>query len=445
MLTDKQIDLVLKAERDLWKMPETGFREVKSSKYIADIFEQLGYEVHLAGNIPGFYSDFDTGRPGPTVAIIAELDALLIPKHPDADPETGAVHACGHHAQGAMLIGVAAAIKNAGFADNLCGRVRFISVPAEELIEISYREELRSQGIIEYLGGKMEFVRRGIFDGVDVSILIHPSGLPAGKMLAVTHGDNGSVAKRAVFHGVASHAGGNPMGGINALYAATNALNAANAIRETFTDGDKIRFHPIITEGGSIVNTIPDRVVVESYVRGATVDALRTYNRKLNRAFAASAAAIGGRLTLCDRVGFYPLNNDWGMNDVMKESMEELFGENCVIVSTGRGGASTDMGDLSTMMPVVQAISTGCCGGAHSETFRVGDAKKVCVDTAECTLIAIRKLLENNGARGKQIVDSFHPLYKTKEDYFRESKEFIFDIDAVTYNSDGTVTLKYMQ
>ena len=445
MLTEKQIDLVLKAERDLWKIPETGFREVKSSKYMADIFEQLGYEVHLAGDIPGFYSDFDTGLPGPTVAIIAELDALLIPKHPDADPDTGAVHACGHHAQGAMLIGVAAAIKNEGATDGLCGKVRFISVPAEELIEISYREELRSQGVIEYLGGKMEFVRRGIFDGVDMSILIHPSGLPAGKMLAVTHGDNGSVAKHAIFHGVASHAGGNPMGGINALYAATNALNAANAIRETFSDGDKIRFHPIITEGGSIVNTIPDRVVVESYVRGATVDALRTYNRKLNRAFAASAAAIGARLTLCDRVGFYPLNNDWGMNDVMKESMEELFGENCVHVSKGRGGASTDMGDLSTMMPVVQAISTGCCGGAHSETFRVGDAKKVCVDTAECTLIAIRKLLENNGSRGKQIIENFHPLYKTKEDYFRESKEFIFDIDAVTYNSDGTVTLKYMQ
>lgn len=445
MLTEKQIQLVLKAERDLWRMPETGFREVRSSKYIADIFEELGYQIHPAGDIPGFYADLDTGKPGPTVAIIGELDALLIPGHPEADPETGAVHACGHHAQGAMLIGIAAAMKNPGATDGLCGKIRFVSVPAEELIEMEYREELRIKGIIEYLGGKMEFVRRGMFDGVDMSILVHPSGLPVGKMLAVTHGDNGSVAKRAIFHGVASHAGGYPMGGINALYAATNALNAANALRETFTDGDKIRFHPIITEGGAIVNTIPDRVVVESYVRGASVEVLRKYNRKINRAFAASAAAIGARLTLSDRMGFYPLNNSMGMNDVMKESMEELYGENCVHVSTGRGGASTDMGDLSTLMPVTQAISTGCVGGAHSEGFMIGDAYKVCVDTAECTIIAIRKLLENNGARGRKIVENFHPIYATKEDYFRETKEFIFDIDAVKYNEDGTVTLKYMQ
>lgn len=445
MLTEKQIQLVLKAERDLWRMPETGFREVRSSKYIADIFEELGYQIHPAGDIPGFYADLDTGKPGPTVAIIGELDALLIPGHPEADPETGAVHACGHHAQGAMLIGIAAAMKNPGATDGLCGKIRFVSVPAEELIEMEYREELRSKGIIEYLGGKMEFVRRGMFDGVDMSILIHPSGLPVGKMLAVTHGDNGSVAKRAIFHGVASHAGGYPMGGINALYAATNALNAANALRETFTDGDKIRFHPIITEGGAIVNTIPDRVVVESYVRGASVEVLRKYNRKINRAFAASAAAIGARLTLSDRMGFYPLNNSMGMNDVMKESMEELYGENCVHVSTGRGGASTDLGDLSTLMPVTQAISTGCVGGAHSEGFMIGDAYKVCVDTAECTIVAICKLLENNGARGWKIVEDFHPIYATKEDYFRETKEFIFDIDAVKYNEDGTVTLKYMQ
>ena len=445
MLTEKQIQLVLKAERDLWRMPETGFREVRSSKYIADIFEELGYQIHPAGDIPGFYADLDTGKPGPTVAIIGELDALLIPGHPEADPETGAVHACGHHAQGAMLIGIAAAMKNPGATDGLCGKIRFVSVPAEELIEMEYREELRIKGIIEYLGGKMEFVRRGMFDGVDMSILVHPSGLPVGKMLAVTHGDNGSVAKRAIFHGVASHAGGYPMGGINALYAATNALNAANALRETFTDGDKIRFHPIITEGGAIVNTIPDRVVVESYVRGASVEVLRKYNRKINRAFAASAAAIGARLTLSDRMGFYPLNNSMGMNDVMKESMEELYGENCVHVSTGRGGASTDLGDLSTLMPVTQAISTGCVGGAHSEGFMIGDAYKVCVDTAECTIIAIRKLLENNGARGRKIVENFHPIYATKEDYFRETKEFIFDIDAVKYNEDGTVTLKYMQ
>lgn len=446
MLTQNQIDMVIKAERDLWGMPETGFREVRSCAYMMDAFVKMGYNVVPAGNIPGFYADLDTHKEGPCVAIIAELDALLVPGHPQADKETGAAHACGHHAQGAMLLGVAAAMLNENALDGLCGKIRFISVPAEELIEISYREQLRKDGIIEYYSGKMEFVRRGIFDDVDMAILVHSSGLPAGKKLAISKGDNGSVAKRAIFHGRASHAGGSPSGGINALYAATNAMAAANAIRETFIDSGQVRFHPIITEGGSAVNAIPDRVVVESYVRGASVDILKTYNRKINRAFAASAAAMGAKLTLSDRVGFYPLNNDMALANVMKESMEELCGEeDCVIVSQGRGGASTDMGDLSTIMPVVQAVSTGCCGACHGDSFGVKDSYSACVLTAQCTVLAIRKLLENDAVVAKNIKTNYKPLYKSKEEYFEGSKEFIFDIDAVVYNEDGSVTLKYMQ
>ena len=68
-------------------------------------------------------------------------------------------------------------------------------------------------------------------------------------------------------------------------------MNAANALRETFREKDCIRFHPITTSGGDAVNAIPDKVVMESYVRGSNSAAISRENEKINRALAGSAAA----------------------------------------------------------------------------------------------------------------------------------------------------------
>ena len=105
-------DLILEAERYIWEHPETGFREVNTSKYMADKFGKLGYDnLIMAENIPGFYTVVDTGREGPEVLILAELDSLIVPNHKECDKKTGYVHACGHNAQCAAILGVAAALK----------------------------------------------------------------------------------------------------------------------------------------------------------------------------------------------------------------------------------------------------------------------------------------------------------------------------------------------
>ena len=85
------------------------------------LFEEIGYTLTKAGNIPGFYADLDTGKPGPKIAILGELDSLIVANHPCCDPETHYVHACGHHAQCAVLLGTAAALKEPGALDGLCG------------------------------------------------------------------------------------------------------------------------------------------------------------------------------------------------------------------------------------------------------------------------------------------------------------------------------------
>ena len=262
-LVEKHRELILAAERYIWQNPETGYKEYKTDAYMKKVFSELGYKLTPAEGITGFITVLDTGREGPEVLILGELDSIICPEHPESDPETGAVHSCGHNAQCAALIGVAAALKEDGVLDGLSGRIRLCAVPAEELLEIEYRSDLRERGIINYMGGKSEFLSRGLFDGVDLAFMIHTSG-----SFCTSLGSVGCMAKKITYKGKAAHAGGSPWAGRNALYAANCGLNAVNAIRESFRESDIIRVHPIITSGGTMVNAIPETVTLESYVRG---------------------------------------------------------------------------------------------------------------------------------------------------------------------------------
>ena len=107
----KHRTLMLDALDYIWKNPEPGYREWKTHAYLEEAFAKLGYELTLAGDIPGFTAEVDTGRPGPTIAVFGELDSLIVRTHPEADPETGAVHSCGHCCQAAALLGLAAALQ----------------------------------------------------------------------------------------------------------------------------------------------------------------------------------------------------------------------------------------------------------------------------------------------------------------------------------------------
>ena len=78
---EKYEKLILEAERRIWSTPETGFREVKSSAYLADRFRELGYSLTMAGDIPGFYTVVDTGKEGPEVLVLGELDSVICRSH----------------------------------------------------------------------------------------------------------------------------------------------------------------------------------------------------------------------------------------------------------------------------------------------------------------------------------------------------------------------------
>ncbi|NLW74649.1 MAG: amidohydrolase [Clostridiales bacterium] len=433
---EKHGKLILDTERYIWKNPETGFREWKTSKYLAEIFEKLGYKPTMAGDIPGFYTDIDTGRPGPRVLILGELDALICSEHPEADPETHVVHCCGHNAQCAALVGIAAALREEGMLDEFCGSVRLCAVPAEEGIEIAFRQKLREQGVISYYGGKAEFLHRGYFDGVDIAFMIHTT---TGDHAVIRKGSVGNIRKAVRYIGVAAHAGGSPSKGINALYAANLGLSAINALRETFREADLIRVHPIITNGGAVVNAIPSNVTLESYVRGKTLEAVERENKKINRALIGAAISMGARIEINDKPGYYPLSNDDNLIELTREAMEYVLGANRVKVDRGVSTGSTDMGDLSAVMPVIHPYMPGATGTPHGSDYYITDPHTACIDSAKVQLIMLHKLLSDHAARANYIIENKKVCFASKEEYFARIQKLDAEGERVKYLDNGEI------
>lgn len=432
---DKNKELILSALDYIWKNPETGYRETKTSEYLAKEFEKLGYDLVKAEDIPGFYTDLDTKRPGPVVLVLGELDSLICAEHPEADSNTGAVHCCGHAAQAAALLGLAAALKEPGVIDNMCGKIRLCAVPAEELIEIEYRTTLKEKGIIKYFGGKTEFLRRGYFDDVDLAFMVHTT---QAKEMTVRTGSVGCLAKRIIYKGKSSHAGGSPWNGCNALYAANLGLNAINALRETFMENDIIRVHPIITQGGSAVNAIPDTVVLESYVRGKTFDAIENTNKKVNRALVGAALALGANVEIQDKPGYAPLVNNEGMIDAIMEAAD-ILPDVPKKREYNTGSGSTDMGDLSGIIPSVHPYMPGAVGTSHGADYYIENPSLACIGSAKWQLNMIGLLLKDEGKRAKEIKDNFKPLFNSKEDYFEYIDSFVSEGDRIVYKDDKAI------
>ena len=434
-MVEKHRSLTLDAFDYIWKNPETGYKEWKTHAYLAEKFRELGYELTEAGDIPGFTALLDTGREGPTVAVFGELDALINREHPQCDPETGAVHCCGHAAQAAALLGLAAALKEPGALDGLCGKILLVAVPAEELIEVEYRQGLREQGIIRYFGGKPEFMRRGLLNGVDMAFMVHTGG---GKTGGIDDGSNGCIAKTITFEGKAAHAGGSPYLGINALYAANLGINAINALRETFKDSSHIRVHPIITAGGDAVNAIPNKVTMESYVRGATMDEIVLVNKKVNRALAASAAAIGANVRLQDTPGYWPRRYPAGAAQLVLDAMAYVVAEPKYSKGVIGGGCS-DMGDVGAVMPALHPYMGGAVGTSHGADYYVADPELACVKSAQAQLCMLVLLLKDGAARAKEMVETYEAPFSSMAEYFAFVDKLTLDQRAVAYEEDKVI------
>ena len=401
-IIDAKADELTAIAKTILKNPEPGFRELKTARLVAEQFGALGMQPRSGLAVTGVRADASGTSAGPTLAILGELDSLIVSDHPHADPDTGAAHACGHHCQIAIMLGAATALTNHDVLDNLAGRIAFMAVPAEEYIEIEYRDDLRRAGKIEFLGGKPELVKLGEFDDVHLAMMLHTTSNPAEKLMCISNTNNGTVAKRIQFIGRASHAGGAPHLGINALNAAMMAMTAINFNRETFRDEDSIRVHPIITKGGEAVSAVPADVRMETFVRGRTVEALMDANAKVDRALKAGAMAVGAQVKIQTIPGYMPLQQNKAMAEIFRANAAELVGEENVGYVDHRGG-STDMGDISRLMPVIHPYVGGATGLGHGATYVVEDYALAVIKGAKALAYTAIDLLGDNASHGNSV------------------------------------------
>ncbi len=191
----------------IWKKPELGYKEFETAKLVEQKYEEMGWEYKREIAITGSKAYLKKPGPRPSVGLIGELDSVRCPQHPESDPITGAVHACGHNAQIAAMLGAGFGLTDSGVIDELEGNVVMVAVPAEEYLEIDYRNSLREKGRLEFLGGKQEFIHAGALADVNISIGTH-SGSDLEDKLGVGGSNNGFVGKLVRYVGLEAHAGG---------------------------------------------------------------------------------------------------------------------------------------------------------------------------------------------------------------------------------------------
>ena len=420
---DARKDTLLAYSRTVAAHAEAGFFEAQTAQLTEQLLRGVGLSprTHLART--GLKAVLNEGRPGPRAAIIGELDGIRCPAHPQAVPETGMSHACGHNAQMAALAGAAMALSQPEIAAELDGSVAFFAVPAEEYVPIPTRALLRQEGV-RFCCGKSELLRLGEFDDIDLVLTTHVHMIPAqADLLLGNVACSGFVSKVVTFHGRASHAAAAPWDGVNALNAASLALNAIGLIRETFRDEDCVRIHANITQGGTALNVVPETVVLEAMVRGKTLTAIRDAAEKFDRACQHAALALGAQAQIETQQGYMPVRYTPACGAL--ESAAQALSDQVSSACAGPdlyNNASTDVGDLTHVLPVVNFTHSGAAGALHSADFRLADEEKAVLVPAKMMALTAYHLLRKGAAGARQAMEEFQPVYSIR-DYVRHIEE----------------------
>ena len=421
-LIDVYKDQIIAFAEDIAAHPEPGYEEFCTAGKTAEVLKNLGYKVteHLARTgVKGTKSV----KEGPSLTVIGELDAIGCHSHPNANPVTGVAHACGHHAQMAAMIGCAIAMADPDVQKCLAGTVNFLAVPAEEYIDADKRTRLKKEGI-EFCCGKSEMIRTGVFDDTDIALTTHVHMVPVEEDFYLGNpACNGYSAERVTVRGKAAHGAIDPWNGVNALSITTSAIQMMGLMRETFREEDHVRLHNVIRKAGDVINSVPDEAIVETKVRAASLDKICEITDMVNRAYAGSAYAFGGKIEMEKLQGYMPIIPRAADNALI-EAADDL-GLNYRTVQKGDfNNACTDVGDLSHLVPVVNFTFKGFEGKLHGADFKITDPEKAYILPAKLLALTVYKLLKNGGQEAKKITKSYTPVFN-KESYIQYVKNTI--------------------
>lgn len=406
---DAERERIIAIGREIFAHPELGYKEWRAARLAADTMREMGLDPRTGIAVTGVRAEMKGAQSNVRLALMGELDAVVCPEHPHADTATGAAHSCGHNAQVAAMLGAAMGLIGAGAMEHLDGDISLMAVPAEEYVEIEYRQGLRARGEISFLGGKQEFLKLGEMEDVDLCMMFHTTTTEK-PQVSVGGTSNGFVGKLVRYKGREAHAGGAPHMGVNALNAAMLGLMGVHAQRETFKDDDHIRVHPIITRGGDLVNIIPADVRMETYVRGARMEAIMDASKKVDRALEAGAMAVGAEVEIMQLPGYLPRINEAVMTELFRQNAVSLLGEENVGFGD-HGSGSSDIGDISHIMPTIHPMIGGAAGRGHASDYTIVDEELAYIVPAKIMAMTAIDLLADGAEQALLALSQFEPVY----------------------------------
>lgn len=399
---------LVRMENDLFINPELGFKEVQTRSIILAFLKEHKLDITEDYGISGFKVSIGSGKPH--IALIAEMDALLVHKHPQAGPD-GAAHACGHHLQSTILAHVLSLFNE---HEAFSGTLSLYCVAAEEFVDLDYRLQLQSEGKIKLLSGKQNLILMDAFKDVDAFLSVHTMGETHTPSMEINASLSGFIYKKISFYGQAAHAAVMPHKGINALNAQLLTQQAFAYLRETFLEEDRIRLHLITTQGGESVNSVPAHTILEGYVRSINPDTLIQLNAKLNVTAYHCALAMSARIEIQDRTGYMPLIQSEELSALLLPHIQTLVDEKNII-NHQKSFAAGDMGDLSLFKPTLQMGFSGCKGLVHGMDFRMDNADEALIYPAYVLLSALSDIYQDPSALNTLV--SAYKAKMTREEY----------------------------
>ena len=380
---------------DLWKHPELGYAEHRASRLVEEFLTRHGRGLRIQRfSTTGLKVSLPSAGPDRRrIAVVAELDAVISPAHPDADPETGAVHACGHHTQVGIALSAFAHLVSTEEWRSAGVDLSFVFVPAEEFVDLSSRAELRDEGTITWFGGKPEAMMLGVFDDIDAAVCLHAiGGLLPEPTVEIDCDLAGFLYKTVEFEGTASHAGLDPFSGTNAYSMATLFTTALGLGRQQLREDVLVRMNPVVPSTDMTTNVVPHRAVVGTDVRSTDLDYLAEVATRVDSAAHGCAAALGGTARVTTEMGYLPFVQDRTLSGAFREAFDEDTTFTRLIEDRGAIAAAGDAGDLSFMMPTVQLSYGGFDGTIHGRDFRMVDPETVLIAVPRLLVSALLRL-----------------------------------------------------
>jgi amidohydrolase len=319
-LVQQQKETLLATRRDLHRIPETGFNEVKTSAYVAQRLNELGLEVQEGVATTGVVGLLRTGKPGLTLMIRADMDALPIAEEtglPFASTHPGCMHACGHDSHMAMSLGAAAVLNR--LRDRIRGNIKFVFQPAEE-----------------GPGGAQPMIAAGVLENpaVDYAIACHlwaerPEGYigvrPGPFMAAMDRFDLKIIGKSG--HGAQPHLC------VDAIEVGAQVVAALQRIVSRKMDPIE---PAVVTVGsfhaGTAFNIIPAEAVMSGTTRTFNDEIWKSWEARIDTVVRGVCESMGAAYELKFSWGYPPTVNDPNMSEVVRRCAVQVVGEDRVVV-----------------------------------------------------------------------------------------------------------------